>query len=151
MAMAAQTSKNAVSIGTSIMMDPQGQVIAFTPTEAAGKKKTTWTMTMELGENGDLNISMVGNIEPVAVIFKDGAVEMCGPGSTFKYIADFSFKASELDRISKLDFSEYDNTTLNDRIDREKPEQMYEGAIDLIPKKFQLDADIHVDLQSNFM
>ena len=32
-----------------------------------------------------------------------------------------------------------------------KPGQMYEGTIALVPKKFPLDADIHVDLQSNFM
>lgn len=32
-----------------------------------------------------------------------------------------------------------------------KPGQMYEDAIDLVPKKFRLDADIHVDLQSIFM
>ena len=150
MAMAAQTSKNAVSMGTAIMMDPQGREVAFTPCAPAGMKKLSWSMSMELNENGDLKVSLVGTMEPGFVLFKDGAIEMCGPGSTFKYAADFTFKATELERISKLDFSEYDSTDLDNLIDKQKPEQTYEGAINRIQEKFRLDVGIHVELESNF-
>ncbi len=39
---------------------------------------------------------------------------------------------------------------LDNLIDKQKPEQTYEGAINRIQEKFRLDVGIHVELESNF-
>ena len=82
--------------------------------------------------------------------YNGGNVEMCNPGSTFKMSADFTFTASELNRIADVDFSKYNGTALDNRIDVEKPKNMCEGAIDLIQMDYRINAKIDVDVEGDF-
>ena len=148
MAMAAQTSQNAILTGFSVMMDPDGRLANFTP--SGSSDPGVWKVAMEFGQNGDLKVSVTAEMKPKVVAFNGGEVEMCNPGSTFKVAADFTFTASELNRITELDFKAYDGTAIDNCFDVEKPKDVCEVAIGLIPRDLRINAGIQVDIESTF-
>jgi hypothetical protein len=68
-----------------------------------------------------------------------------------KYSTDFSLTANELNRIANVDFAKFDSIELDKRIMLNKPDNMYEGAINLISKPFRLDVDVKVDMKAQFL
>ena len=147
-AMAAQTSQNALLTGFSVMMDPDGKIANFTP--SGSSNPGVWSVAMEFGKNGELKVSVTADMKPKGVAINGGDVEICGPGSMFKFSADFTFTASELNRIADVDFSKYDGTALDNRLDVENPKDKCEGAIDLIPMDCRINAGINIDVEGNF-
>ena len=147
-AMAAQTSQNALLTGFSVMMDPDGKIANFTP--SGSSNPGVWSVAMEFGKNGELKVSITADMKPKGVAINGGDVEICGPGSMFKFSADFTFTASELNRIADVDFSKYDGTALDNRLDVENPKDKCEGAIDLIPRDYRINAGINIDVEGNF-
>ena len=147
-AMAAQTSQNALLTAFSVMMDPDGKMASFTP--SGSSNPGVWSVAMEFGKNGELKVSVTADMKPKGVAINGGDVEICGPGSMFKFSADFTFTASELNRIADVDFSKYDGTALDNRLDVENPKDKCEGAIDLIPMDCRINAGINIDVEGNF-
>jgi len=148
MAMAAQSSQNALLTAFSVMMDPDGKMASFTP--SGSSNPGVWSVAMEFGKNGELKVSVTADMKPKGVAINGGDVEICGPGSIFKFSADFTFTASELNRIADVDFSKYDGTALDNRLDVENPKDKCEGAIDLIPRDYRINAGINIDVEGNF-
>ena len=148
MAMAAQTSLNSLLGGFAIMMHPNGSDPGFTP--SGSWQDGIRDITIENGQNGDLKVSILGEFEPKMVVFQDGEAVKCNPGSRMKFTADFTFTASELNRISKVDFSKYDGTAIKNRLDVEKPKDKCEGAIDLIPMDFRINTGMQIDVEGEF-
>ena len=148
MAMAAQTSQNSLMTAFSTMMDPNGADGAFTP--SGPSTPDTWITSLELGADGELKVSITANIKPNVVAVSDGNVEMCGPGSKVKFSADFTFTASEIKRISEVDFSKYDGTRLERRLGVENPNNKCEGAIELVPMDCRINAGINIDVECEF-
>lgn len=150
MAMAAQSSQNAIVNGVSCMMHEKGNGIGFFPTRKSGGSLNSWAINMEISENGGLNVSITGEIDAKNVIFGETDVEECNPGSKVKYSADFSLTANEFNRIANVDFAKFDSIELDKRIMLNKPDNMYEGAINLIAKPYRLDVDLKIDMVSEF-
>ena len=148
MALAAQTSQNAIQTGVSTMMDPEGKSIGFLPTGNA--EPGAWKTSIEFGQNGELKVGVSADVKVVNVIFPKSEFEMCQPGSTFKYNVSFTFSPAELDRITKLDFGKYDSTGIDNRFNKERPNNIFDGAMDLIPRDFRLNAEIQLDVQGDF-
>ena len=148
MAMAAQSSQNSLLTGFAVMMDPDGRILNFAP--SGSSDPGVWKTAMEIGKDGELKVSITAEMKPKAVAYNGGNAEMCNPGSTFKMSADFTFTASELNRIADVDFSKYNGTALDNRIDVEKPKNMCEGAIDLIQMDYRINAKIDVDVEGDF-
>ena len=150
MAIAAQTSQNAIQIGVSSMMHPEGQTIGFLPTIRGGGQSGEWKESMEFGQNGELKICMTAELDPMSVIFPNNEVEMCAPGSKVKYTANFTISRAELGRVAKFDFGKYDGGKINGRLDTHQPGDICDGAIDLIPADYRINTSIDIDFQGEF-
>ena len=53
-------------------------------------------------------------------------------------------------RISEVDFSKYDGTRLDRRLAAENPNNKCEGAIELIPMDYRINAGINIDVECEF-
>lgn len=150
MAMAAQSSQNALVNGISAMMHRKGTGIGFFPVAQGGGDQQVWKVNIEFADNGDLKVSLGADFKVKTVIHDDNCATMCNPGSKVKYSAEYTFTAKELERISQTDFKNFSSIELDKRIMLEKPDNMYEGAINLIAKPYRLDVDLKIDMVSEF-
>ena len=148
MQLATQTTLNAVTFGTGTVLDPDGrnQVNGFMP---GGSYNTESLFALEFSANGDVVIKGNLTLKPEMVVVA-GEPVVCGKGSEVKYFISTSIDAEELDRLSGVDFSAYDDAPLNSRLHPVTgPNNMYAGAIDLVPAPLRMKARREVSFLAN--
>ena len=107
MAFLSQELASAAYEGHSVAMDPKMNKGAFLLAGEPGGD--TAEVNLSLGDDGALDLQFEGRKKVLAVQTYNGSAE-AGPGSFARAKLSYCIPGAEMDRISSLDFSRYDDT-----------------------------------------
>ena len=139
MGLLTQQTEKAAFDGHGVALDPEGKASPFTLSGDASKDRNVYTL--EFTGGGDLVLRFEGKKDVSSVQGKKGRLD-AKPGSTFE--SNFSFKIlkPELERLSQLDFSTFDDTAASQVFDDPATTFRNEAAVKKFEGKFQFNGNV---------
>lgn len=145
MSLISQETAKASIMGAKIALDPNGRYEAFENFyNHVGGDAQDDKYRFTLAENGDLKVEFSSNYK-VAILMaqvENGKTvsKKAGEGSKLESYTALTLRANELDRISELDFTKFDDTNAS-RIIQGSTTNKFDAIYNQFPKEFRLNYD----------
>lgn len=140
MSLVQQGVPNAGALGFGVLLSPDLNRNLL----AIGNGRAQFTFSLSFDVNGNLALRFRGVQNPGA-IGVGGDLHPCGPGSTVAFSIDVLVPEQEVERIAKLDASQYDDRPVAQILDVQQPPRMHSQArFHGFAQPFRLQADVGV-------